>query len=284
MKYLGYYNGTFGPLEEMTVPMNDRVCYFGDGVYEATLARNGKIFGLEDHLNRFYNSAGLLKIQVPYTREEITDILYSLLKEMDDTDIFIYWQLTRGTAMRNHIFPAPSVKANLWVTMKPGSNANPDEKLRLVTTEDTRFLHCNIKTLNLLPNVMASQKAEEAGCGECVFHRGDIVTECAHSNISILKDGVFITHPTDHFILPGISRMHLIQECKKLNIPVDETPFTMKEMMEADEVIVSSSSKLGLAACEIDGVPVGGKAEALWKKLQGSYYDRFMRETEADSQ
>lgn len=280
MKQLGYYNGTFGPLEEMMVPMNDRVCYFGDGVYEATLARNGKIFGLEDHLNRFYNSAGLLKIQVPYTREEITDILYSLLKEMDDTDIFIYWQLTRGTAMRNHIFPNPPVKANLWVTMKPGSNANPEESLRLVTTEDTRFLHCNIKTLNLLPNVMASQKAEEAGCGECVFHRGDIVTECAHSNISILKDGVFITHPTDHFILPGISRMHLIQECKKLNIPVDETPFTVKEMMEADEVIVSSSSKLGLSAYEIDGVPVGGKATELWKKLQGAYYERFLRETE----
>lgn len=280
MKQLGYYNGTFGPLEEMMVPMNDRVCYFGDGVYEATLARNGKIFGLEDHLNRFYNSAGLLKIQVPYTREEITDVLYSLLKEMDDTDIFIYWQLTRGTAMRNHIFPNPPVKANLWVTMKPGSNANPEESLRLVTTEDTRFLHCNIKTLNLLPNVMASQKAEEAGCGECVFHRGDIVTECAHSNISILKDGVFITHPTDHFILPGISRMHLIQECKKLNIPVDETPFTVKEMMEADEVIVSSSSKLGLSAYEIDGVPVGGKATELWKKLQGAYYERFLRETE----
>lgn len=281
MKYLGYYNGTFGPLEEMMVPMNDRVCYFGDGVYEATLAVNGCIFGLEDHLNRFYNSAGLLKMEVPYTREELTDILQSLLKEMDDSGIFIYWQLTRGTAMRNHIFPDSSVKANLWVTMKPGGCSDPYERLKLITTEDTRFLHCNIKTLNLLPNVMASQKAEEAGCGECVFHRGDIVTECSHSNISILKDGVFITHPTDHYILPGISRMHLIQECKKLNIPVDETPFTLKQLMEADEVIVSSSSKLGLAASEIDGIPVGAKAPELWNKLRDSYYERFRRETES---
>lgn len=279
MKQLGYYNGSFGPLEEMTVPMNDRACYFGDGVYEATLARNAKIFSLEDHLNRFYNSAGLLRIEVPYTREQITEILYSLLKEMDDTDLFIYWQLSRGTAPRNHIFPAPSVKANLWVTIKPGANAEPDEKLRLITMEDTRFLHCNIKTLNLLPNVMASQKADEAGCSECVFHRGDIVTECAHSNVSILKDGVFITHPADHFILSGISRMHLIQECRKLGITVDETPFTVKEMMEADEVIVSSSSKLGLAVCEIDKVPVGGKAPQLFERLQSAYYERFMRET-----
>lgn len=280
MKHLGYYNGKFGPLEEMTVPMNDRVCYFGDGVYEATLAVNGHIFGLEDHLNRFYNSAGLLKMEIPYTREELTDIFQSLLKEMDDNSIFLYWQLTRGTAMRNHIFPNPPVKANLWVTMKPGSNSDPSEKLKLITDEDTRFLHCNIKTLNLLPNVMASQKAAEAGCDECVFHRDGVVTECAHSNISILKDGVFITHPTDHYILPGISRMHIIQECKRLNIPVDETPFTVKQMMEADEIIVSSSSKLGLAVSEIDGTAVGGKAPELWGQIRDAYYGRFKRETE----
>lgn len=282
MKHLGYYNGNYGPLEEMTVPMNDRACWFGDGVYEATLARNGKIFALEDHLDRFYNSAGLMKITVPYTRQELTEILYSLLEKMDDTDIFVYWQLSRGTAMRNHIFPDASVKANLWVTMKPGSNADPDETLKLITQEDTRFLHCNIKTLNLIPNVMASQKAQEAGCGECVFHRGDIVTECSHSNISILKDGVFITHPTDHYILPGISRMHLIKNCKKLGIPVDERPFTLKELMEADELIVSSSSKLGLLATEVDGVPVGNKAQDLWKKLQNAYYEQFLRETSKD--
>ena len=280
MKNLGYYNGAFGPLEEMTVPMNDRAGYFGDGVYEATLARNGKIFALEDHLNRFYNSAALIRMTVPYTREELTDILYSMLGKMDDSEILVYWQLTRGTAIRNHVFPDASVKPNLWITMKPGKKADPDHVLKLVSTEDTRFLHCNIKTLNLLPNVMAAEKAHEAGCDECVFHRGDIVTECAHSNVSILKDGVFITHPTDHYILPGISRMHLIEQCKKLGVPVDERPFTVKEMMNADEVIVSSSSRLGLIASEIDGQPVGGKATDLWKKVQLSYFERFKKATE----
>ncbi|WP_125143493.1 D-amino acid aminotransferase [Clostridium transplantifaecale] len=275
MKYLGYYNGTYGPLEEMKVPMNDRACYFGDGVYEATLARNGKIFALEEHLDRFYNSAGLLRMKVPYTREELTEILTSLLKEMDDSEIFVYWQLTRGTAIRIHSFPEAPVKPNLWIMMKPGAPASPSKTMKLITEEDTRFLHCNIKTLNLIPNVMAYQKAHEAGCDECVFHRGDIVTECSSCNISILKDGVFITHPTDHYILPGISRMHLIQQCKKLGIPVDERPFTVKEMMEADEVIVSSSSRLGLIASEIDGHPVGGKATELWKKVQSSYFERF---------
>ena len=106
MKTLGYYNGKFGPLEEMTVPMNDRACYFGDGVYEATLARNGKIFALKEHLDRFFNSAGLIKIDIPYTKDELAAILYDMLAKMDDKDIFIYWQMTRGTGIRQHQFPA----------------------------------------------------------------------------------------------------------------------------------------------------------------------------------
>ena len=279
MKVLGYYNGVCGPLEEMTVPMNDRACYFGDGVYEAAMARNGVIFGLDEHMDRLFNSAGLLDIQIPYTKKELADILYELLGKMDDSEIFIYWQISRGTAMRKHEFPEAGVTANLWITMKPGSCKEPDSSLKLITVEDTRFFHCNIKTLNLLPNVMASQKAVAAGCDEVVFHRGDIVTECAHSNVSILKGGVFKTHPTDHFILPGITRMHLIQECKKLLIPVDETPFTLEELFDADEIIVSSTSKLCSAACELDGKPVGGKDTALLRKLQESYYKRYLETT-----
>ena len=279
MKVLGYYNGVCGPLEEMTVPMNDRACYFGDGVYEAAMARNGVIFGLDEHMDRLFNSAGLLDIQIPYTKKELADILYDLLGKMDDSEIFIYWQISRGTAMRKHEFPEAGVTANLWITMKPGSCKEPDSSLKLITVEDTRFFHCNIKTLNLLPIVMASKKAVAAGCDEVVFHRGDIVTECAHSNVSILKDGVFKTHPTDHFILPGITRMHLIQECKKLLIPVDETPFTLEELFDADEIIVSSTSKLCSAACELDGKPVGGKDTALLRKLQESYYKRYLETT-----
>lgn len=279
MKVLGYYNGVCGPLEEMTVPMNDRACYFGDGVYEAAMARNGVIFGLDEHMDRLFNSAGLLDIQIPYTKKDLADILYDLLGKMDDSEIFIYWQISRGTAMRKHEFPEAGVTANLWITMKPGSCKEPDSSLKLITVEDTRFFHCNIKTLNLLPNVMASQKAVAAGCDEVVFHRGDIVTECAHSNVSILKDGVFKTHPTDHFILPGITRMHLIQECKKLLIPVDETPFTLEELFDADEIIVSSTSKLCSAACELNGKPVGGKDTALLRKLQESYYKRYLETT-----
>lgn len=280
MKTLGYYNGNFDEIENMSVPMNDRVCYFGDGVYDATSSRNYKIFALDEHIDRLYNSAALLRIEIAQTKEEMTAILNEMVSKMDTGNNFVYWQVTRGTAPRNHIFPENGSKANLWITITPKEVIDVYPKIKLITLEDTRFLHCNIKTLNLIPSVIASQKAKEAGCDEAVLHRGDRVTECAHSNVHILKDGVFMTAPTDHLILPGIARIHLIKACKKLGIAVDETPFTVDELMNADEIIVSSASTFCRSANEIDGVKVGGKAPELLKKLQDEVMREFYEATE----
>lgn len=274
MENLGYYNGKFDLIENMTVPFDDRVHYYGDGVYDATCAGNHIIFNLEEHIERFFNSAGLLRIKIPHTKEELKNILNEMVKKVDGDQLFVYWQVTRAVAPRNHAFP--DKPANLWIMIRPSKIGDPKKLLKLITVEDTRFLHCNIKTLNLIPNVMAAQKTAEAGCDECVFHRGERVTECAHSNVSIMKDGKFITPPTDHYILPGIARAHLVKMSKKLGIPVDETPFTVKEMMEADEVIVSSSSNFCLSACEIDGVKVGGKAPELLHKLQDALMEEYL--------
>lgn len=280
MENLGYYNGEYGLLEEMKVPMLDRVCYFGDGVYDATYSRNHVIFALDEHIDRFYNSAGLLKIKIPYTKAELKEILIDMVKKVDSGEQFVYWQVTRGTGIRNHAFP--DTPANLWIMLKPLQIKDMSNKLKLITLEDTRFLHCNIKTLNLLPSVIAAQKTEEAGCQEAIFHRGDRVTECAHSNVSIIKDGVFRTAPTDNLILPGIARAHIIKKCKLFNIPVDETAFTLKDLMEADEVIVTSSGQFCMTASEIDGKPVGGKAPELVKKLQDALLNEFLEETKAE--
>lgn len=279
MENLGYYNGKYGLLEEMTVPMNDRVCYFGDGVYDATYSRNHVIFALDEHIDRFFNSAGLLKIKIPYTKEELKEILKDMVKKVDSGEQFVYWQVTRGTAMRNHAFPDESIPANIWIILKDASIKDMSKKVKLITLEDTRFLHCNIKTLNLLPSVMAAQKTEEAGCQEAVLHRGDRVTECAHSNVSIIKDGILITAPADNLILPGIARAHLIKMCKSFDIPVNETAFTLKELMEADEVVVTSSGQFCIVANEIDGKPVGGKAPEIVKKLQDALLNEFLEET-----
>ncbi len=278
MKKLGYYNGKFGELEEMTVPMNDRVCVFGDGVYDATYSRNYKIFALDEHIDRFFNSAALLGMVVPHTKQEVADILNDMVSKMDTGENFVYWQLTRGTGVRNHVFTEGA--GNLWIMLIPKNIVDTYKKIKLTTMEDTRFLHCNIKTLNLIPSVMASERAKQLGCDETVLHRGDRVTECAHSNVHIIKDGIFQTAPTDHLILPGIARAHLIKACKALGYGVDEHPFTMEEMMNADEVIVSSSGSLCLAAEEIDGKKVGGKAPEMLKAIQDYVYNEFMTATD----
>jgi D-alanine transaminase len=137
--------------------------------------------------------------------------------------------------------------------------------------EDKRFYYCNIKTINLLPAVLANQKAEEAGCDETIFHRGERVTECSHSNVHIIKDGKLKTAPCDELILPGITRAHILGICKREGIEVIEEPFTLSEMMEADEVFFSSSSALTCRVKEIDGVPVGMKDEATFARIRDGY-------------
>lgn len=283
MKELGYYNGKYGPLEEMTVPMNDRASWFGDGVYDAGPCRNYKIFALEEHIDRFFRSAAALQIQMPVTKKELKALLYQLVRKMDSGNLFVYYQVTRGTGIRKHVFTEGP--GNLWITLTPAEISDGTKPIRLITVKDTRFLHCNIKTLNLIPSVMASEQAKEADCDEAVFYRPeDIVTECAHSNISILKNGALITHPADNLILAGIARAHLIRSCLRLGIPVQERPFTIKEMHAADEVIVTSSSNLCLHADEIDDWPVGGKDPERLERLRQNLLNEFYEATKADSE
>ena len=282
MKTLGYYNGKIGELDAMRVPMLDRAGYFGDGVYDATMCAGYVINNLEEHLDRFYNSARLLEIMVPMKKPALRELQCALVHRLDDPDQFVYWQVTRGTAMRGHAYP--DCPANLWVMLSPEQPTPMDRVYGLITVPDTRFLHCNIKTLNLIPSVMAYQKAIAAGCDEAVFHRDGVVTECAHSNVHILKDGMFRTHPADCHILPGIARAHLIRMCGHLGIPVDETAFTLDELRNADEVIVSSSGDFCIRACTIDGQPVGGKAPELLNRLQMALWEEFLLDTQQKTQ
>ncbi|HEX3040115.1 MAG TPA: aminotransferase class IV [Caproiciproducens sp.] len=274
MENIGYYNGKTGPIEEMTIPMNDRVVYFGDGVYDATYAVNHVIFALEDHIDRFFGSFAKLKIPFAMTKEELAKELQKTVDQVDPTkSMMVYWQTTRGTGMRNHLFP--DSPANLLITVRPIPLSAIDKTFKLITEEDTRFFHCDIKTLNLIPSVMAAQKAKEAGCAEAIFHRGDTVTECAHSNISIIKDGVFITAPLSNLILPGTARKHLLRLAAKVGIPAAEKNYTVVELMDADEVIIHSSGTLCNAVSEVDGKKVGGRAPKVLKALQDAAVKDF---------
>ena len=190
--------------------------------------------------------------------------------------------MTRGNPTvqkRSHCYEH-GVPGKLWVSLSPNRISDGKEPVSLITLEDTRFLHCNIKTLNLIPSVIASQKAKDAGADEAVLYRpGELVTECAHSNVHILKDGVLKTHPADNLILGGIARAHLLRACAALSVPTDETAFTLSELFDADEVIVTSSSNLCIRAEMIDGKPVGGKAPELFERLRSYLIDEFLTET-----
>lgn len=274
MENLGYYNGQWGLLEELQVPFLDRVHFFGDGVYDATITSNGVILYEAEHIRRFFNSCKLMEIDPGVSSEELTDILRDMVSKVDASDTFLYWQVTRGTAPRNHAFP--HVSANLWIMIFPRPLEDLSWDTTAVTVEDTRFFHCNAKTLNLLPNVLAAQRAEEAQSEEAIFVRDGFVTECAHSNVHILQGGHLVTHPADNLILPGIARAHLIESCKRLGVPVDERPFTRDELMTADEVIVSSSSTFARGVNMIDGCTVGGKDRDLLRRIQADLNDEFL--------
>ncbi|MCI6646705.1 MAG: aminotransferase class IV [Oscillospiraceae bacterium] len=277
MEDVGFYNGEYGRIMDLKCSIMDRGMYFGDGCYDATYVCNNVILFLEDHLNRFYNSCRLLEIPFQYSREELTEILYNIVEKYDFSEGMIYWQTTRGTDFRNHVFPDfEQVKPNLMAYIRPFEMRPIDKTYKVITLEDTRFLHCNIKTLNLIPSVIANQRAREAGCDEAIFHRGDIVTECAHSNVMIIDKGVLKIHPYDNLILPGIASIHLMNLARANGIPTAEEEFTLDTLMNAEEVLITSSGSLGNRVISVDGKPVGGKNPELLKKLQDLAVDEVL--------
>lgn len=289
LKNLGYYAGKYDLIENMTVPMSDRVCWFGDGVYDATATRNGVIYCLDDHIDRFFNSASLIDIEIPYTKQQLKDLLTELVSKVDtseaDGETFLYWQITRGANIpRNHVFPE-NTKANLWVTVTPRKLADVYRRAKLITYEDIRFYMCNIKTLCLLPSVLASEAAKKAGAEECVLYRKEAdgiknrVTEGAHTNVHCLKDNKLYTAPLDNLILPGIARKNLIKMCNKLGVEVVEKPFSLEFLLNADEIMLTSSSNFCIVATDINDKPVGGKAQELLRKIQDALVEDYLIHT-----
>ena len=279
MKDLAYYNGRIDTVDGMMIPMNDRACWFGDGVYDVTMVHNDIPYCFDAHIDRFFRSAALMRIDMPLTKDELKSLIVSLLGKVDEPDKIVYMQVTRGTAPRAHAFPE-GVRANLWMTIKPGRIKPMDKPITLITTEDTRYTLCNVKTINLIPNCMAEQAAIEAGCTTAVFCRDGFVTECAHSNCHIIKDGKIITHDTDNLILPGIARSNLLRIAGKTGIPYEIRSFTVDEMMNADEVFTTSTTCICMRVSEIDHKPVGMKDEKTLMKLRTALFNDYLEETE----
>ncbi len=278
MKNLGYYNGKWGPIEELTLPITDRAFYFGDGVYDAVMCRNNIPYLLKKHIDRIFENAHFLGIVPPTTKEKLESLIKELVPYVDGEEKFVYFHISRGSGIRSHEFT--STPANLFIMIKEQKIDNIYEKMELCTQNDIRFQMCNIKTLNLLPSVLCAENARKNGCGEGVFVRDGYVTECSHSNISILRNGKLITAPADCHILPGVTRAHLIETAQKYGIEVIEQKYTKNELFEADEIIVTSSSKLARGVKKIDSKRVGGKDEKTLNLLQNELYQSYINATQ----
>ena len=277
MKNLGYYNGKTGLINELSVPLTDRAFYFGDGVYDAVMCRNNIPYLLWEHIDRLYKNCQILGIVPPMCKNELSQTITELVKSVEGEEKFVYFQVSRGSGIRNHSFTKG--EGNLCIMIKPQQLDNVYEKMDTVLCEDIRYELCYIKTLNLLPSVLTAQSATENGCEEAILHRGGIVTECSHSNVSILKNGTLITAPCDKYILPGVTRAHLILAAKENGIEVREEKYTTADLLDADEIIVTSSSKMARGVKTVDKALVGGKDEYTLGILRDALYSSYLNAT-----
>lgn len=242
MQRLAYIDGAFIPYEDARIPLDDRSLFFGDAVYDACLGMHGRIHALREHIGRFFTNAALLRISYRCTEEELSAILRQAASFFE-APCFLYMQLSRTSPQRIHTVGSEA-SSRLLITVTPSPLPDGHDTVRLVPVTDNRYGLCAIKTVNLLPNVLAATSAAQRQADEAVFIKDGYVTECSHSNIFILKDGVLITRPTDGTILPGITRARLISCAEALSMPVKERAFTLAELTEADDILITSSSKL----------------------------------------
>lgn len=278
MKRIAYFNGTIGNYDEMMIPFSDRSVFYGDAIYDAVLVLDRKPFALDLHLDRLYKSCAMTQIVFEMPREILKKEIDKLLALSDMGSVMLYLQVTRGAAPRKHEYPEHATP-NLLMFTSAVAVPPRDKRASLSSVEDLRFQYCNIKTTNLMPNVFAAQKAKEAGATEALFHRGERVTEAAHSSILMIKNGTVIMPPLDELILPGITRAIIHEVCEENNIPVDIRAFTVSELMDADEIILCSTTKNVIYVYEIDGKPVAGKDPTLREKIQQLFAERVYADT-----
>jgi D-alanine transaminase len=252
------------------IDVEDRGYQFGDGIYEVIGVYHGEPFMLDAHLERLKRSAREIRLALPYSVHEIKSRLLELVGKNRLHEGIIYMQISRGIASREHAFPAKDVSSVLVAYTREEAPLTKleNEGAAAVLTEDIRWLRCDIKTLNLLPNTLAKQEAVENNAAEAIMHRGEIVTEGSASNVFIVKNGELHTHPADNYILNGITRRKILQICEAEGITAVEQTFTIRELLEADEVFISATKLDIIPILKVDDNVIGtGRPGELTKRL-----------------
>ncbi|QQK79758.1 D-amino-acid transaminase [Salicibibacter cibi] len=230
--------------ENALFSFDDRSMYFGDGVYEVIRVYSGHPYKLEMHLQRLQRSAD--ELDIPYSIKEKQTLKKRVTELIDTNDLthdgYVYIQLSRGAAARDHLYERHIDPFIFAFTKEMETPVNQQEQgIAVYLTEDIRWLRCDIKTVNLLGNVLAKRQAADHDCSEAIQHRGDTITEGSSSNLFIVKDGRLQTHPADNLILNGITRQIVADLAEEQGLPVSFTPFTTAELLEADEAFITST-------------------------------------------
>jgi len=269
-----YLNGQFLPLEDAKVSVLDRGFIYGDGVYELVPVYVRRPYRLPQHLARLQRSLDGIRLANPHTDAEWEAIIAGLIGRMTFADQGVYLQVTRGAAKRDHAFPA-GVAPTVFMMSNPlalPSREQVERGVAVITAVDERWLHCDLKTISLLGNVLARQLAVDAGATETVLFRNGYLTEASASNVLLVRGGVIVAPPKDNQILPGITYDVAFELAREGGLPIEVRPVPKDEALAADEMWLSSSTKEVLAVTALDGRPfAGGKPGPVFRKVHALF-------------
>ncbi|MHA6641853.1 D-amino-acid transaminase [Mesorhizobium sp. A623] len=280
MPRIAYVNGRYVAHADAAVHIEDRGYQFGDGVYEVCEISRGFIIDMTRHLDRLNRSLSELAIEWPMARAALVVVMREVIRRNRVENGLVYLQVTRGVASRDHFFPSPDIRSALVVTARkidPASYVRKAEAgLKVITVPENRWDRVDIKSVGLLPNVLAKQQAKEAGAYEAWFvDKQGMVTEGASTNAWIVtRDGTLVTRPAEHGILRGITRTTLFDVAAKLGLKIEERGFTVAEAKAAREVFISSATTLAMPIVAIDGDPVAnGHPGSITHSLRRAFFD-----------
>lgn len=260
MAGVAYVNGKFCELDRATVSVEDRGFQFADAVYEGIVVYDGKPFRLREHLARLRRSAEAVRLTLPHTDEQIERILDQGIRRCGCRHVFIYLQLTRGAAPRSHAIPA-GLAPTVVVIFKPRPAFSPELRqngVAVVTCFDERWARCRVKTVMLLPNVLAKQEALDRGAYDAIFvGPNDVVYEATSSNLFVVRDGQAFTPPKSDKILPGITCDYIIESLERIGVGGGERTLLKSDLFDADEVFLSGTMTEALGVVRIDDRPIG---------------------------
>ena len=269
-----YLNGQFLPLEDARISVLDRGFIYGDGVYELIPVYGRRPYRLRQHLARLQRSLDGIRLANPHADAEWEAIITALIGRMAFADQGVYLQVTRGAAKRDHAFPA-GVAPTVFMMSNPlalPSREQIEGGVAVITGVDERWLHCDLKTISLLGNVLARQLAVDAGATETVLFRNGYLTEASASNVLLVREGVIVAPPKDNQILPGITYDVAFELAREGGLPIEMRPVPKDEALAADEMWLSSSTKEVLAVTSLDGRPfAGGKPGPMFRKVHALF-------------